>query len=451
MISQTLTIARNTFIEAVRQPIYFILIALSGVLTLLTTWTAAYSMDYSSSAEVSADNKLMLDINLATVFVAGMLLAAFLATAVLSKEIERKTVLTVVSKPVARPTVVIGKYIGVSAAIVIAVTTMLLFVQLAVRHQVMSTTADDLDGPVLTFGLLAVGIALAVGVWCNFFYGWSFTQTSTLVLFPLLIAAYIGVLLVSKKWTLQPIGADFKPQVALASVCLLLSQLVLASIAVAVSARLGQVMTLVILCGAFLLGLMSNYLIGRHAVVNEFFAQVDTATPELQGMAGLQQPGDRYNLTLKLEPRIRVRPGDTVFYGASPGGFGLMVMNQQRFDGDITSPSAISDRSKPPALVVLSQNQRDLSIIRTGAAGPLVVRPPIQGDYLFLRPTTYNWVAVAAWTVIPNIQFFWLVDAVSQNQPIPLMHVGLVALYAAMQVGVFLCLGIILFQKREVG
>ena len=87
MISQTLTIARNTFIEAVRQPIYFILIALSGVLTLLTTWTAAYSMDYSSSAEVSADNKLMLDINLATVFVAGMLLAAFLATAVLSKEI----------------------------------------------------------------------------------------------------------------------------------------------------------------------------------------------------------------------------------------------------------------------------------------------------------------------------------------------------------------------------
>ena len=451
MISQTLTIARNTFIEAVRQPIYFILIALSGVLTLLTTWTAAYSMDYSSSAEVSADNKLMLDINLATVFVAGMLLAAFLATAVLSKEIERKTVLTVVSKPVARPTVVIGKYIGVSAAIVIAVTTMLLFVQLAVRHQVMSTTADDLDGPVLTFGLLAVGIALAVGVWCNFFYGWSFTQTSTLVLFPLLIAAYIGVLLVSKKWTLQPIGADFKPQVALASVCLLLSQLVLASIAVAVSARLGQVMTLVILCGAFLLGLMSNYLIGRHAVVNEFFAQVDTATPELQGMTGLQQPGDRYNLTLKLEPRIRVRPGDTVFYGASPGGFGLMVMNQQRFDGDITSPSAISDRSKPPALVVLSQNQRDLSIIRTGAAGPLVVRPPIQGDYLFLRPTTYNWVAVAAWTVIPNIQFFWLVDAVSQNQPIPLMHVGLVALYAAMQVGVFLCLGIILFQKREVG
>lgn len=451
MISQTLTIARNTFIEAVRQPIYFILIALSGVLTLLTTWTAAYSMDYSSSAEVSADNKLMLDINLATVFVAGMLLAAFLATAVLSKEIERKTVLTVVSKPVARPTVVIGKYIGVSAAIVIAVTTMLLFVQLAVRHQVMSTTADDLDGPVLTFGLLAVGIALAVGVWCNFFYGWSFTQTSTLVLFPLLIAAYIGVLLVSKKWTLQPIGADFKPQVALASVCLLLSQLVLASIAVAVSARLGQVMTLVILCGAFLLGLMSNYLIGRHAVVNEFFAQVDTATPELQGMAGLQQPGDRYNLTLKLEPRIRVRPGDTVFYGASPGGFGLMVMNQQRFDGDITSPSAISDRSKPPALVVLSQNQRDMSIIRTGAAGPLVVRPPIQGDYLFLRPTTYNWVAVAAWTVIPNIQFFWLVDAVSQNQPIPLMHVGLVALYAAMQVGVFLCLGIILFQKREVG
>lgn len=451
MISQTLTIARNTFIEAVRQPVYFILIAISGLFTMLTTWTAAYSMDYSSSAEVSADNKLMLDVNLATVFVAGMLLAAFLATAVLSKEIERKTVLTVVSKPVARPTVVIGKYIGVSAAIVIAVTIMLLFVQMAVRHQVMSTTADDLDGPVLTFAFLAVGIALAVGIWCNFFYGWSFTQTSTLVLFPLLIAAYLGVLLVNKKWELQPLASDFKPQIAIASICIVLSQLVLSSIAVAVSARLGQVMTLVILCGAFLLGLMSNYLLGRHAVINDFVAQVDTATPDMQGMTGLNEAGDKYHLTLKLEPRVRIKPGASIYYGSSPGGFGLMVLAQQPFEGDVNDMSAVSNRAKPPGLVVFSQNVRDMTIIRTGGSGPLIVRPPTQGDYLFLKPTTYNWLAVAAWAVIPNVQAFWLVDAVSQNQPIPPFHVALVALYAAMQVGVFLCLGVILFQKREVG
>src|ERR1041384_3824605 len=99
MFSQTLTIARNTFLESVRQPIYFILTSICGLAILLTVWTAAFSMDYSSSA-------------------------------VVSKEIDRKTVLTVVSKPVSRPTVVFGKYLGVTGAILIATLTMLLFVQM---------------------------------------------------------------------------------------------------------------------------------------------------------------------------------------------------------------------------------------------------------------------------------------------------------------------------------
>src|SRR5262249_16331334 len=134
MFSQILTIGRNTFLESVRQPIYFILIALSGVCQIFTTWTASYSMGLTESAEVSGDAKMQLDLSMATVFVMGMLLAAFLATAVISKEIERKTVLTVVSKPVSRTVVVLGKYLGVAGAIVIAVLTMLLFLQMGVRH-----------------------------------------------------------------------------------------------------------------------------------------------------------------------------------------------------------------------------------------------------------------------------------------------------------------------------
>lgn len=451
MIFQTLTIARNTFVEAVRQPIYFILMAIAGMFILLTTWTAAYSMDYSSSAEVSADNKLALDVNLATVFVVGMLLAAFLATAVLSKEIERKTVLTVVSKPVARPTVVFGKYLGVSGAILIAVVTMLMFVFMAVRHQVLSTTADDLDGPVILFTLLATGISLGVGVWCNFFYGWSFTQTTTMLFFPLMVAAYIGVLLISKKWEVQPLSADFKPQIALASICLLLSQLVLTSIAVAASARLGQVMTLVVLFGVFLLGLTSNYFIGRHTVENTAVGQVQTAQPDLIGMTEMQEPGDKYNLLLKIEPRVLMKPGDSIYYADNPAGIAMMVLSHPKFTGDVNLPSAIGDRSKPGAVVVLTQSKRNLTIVRTGADGALVVRPPKEEDYIFLKPTVYHWGPIAAWTIVPNIQSFWLADAVSQNQKIPVRHVAMVAMYAFTLVGVFLSLGVILFQKREVG
>jgi hypothetical protein len=52
---------------------------------------------------------------------------------------------------------------------------------------------------------------------------------------------------------------------------------------------------------------------------------------------------------------------------------------------------------------------------------------------------------------IPNMQMFWLSDAVMQNQKIPASHMLLLTGYAACLIGVFLSLAVVLFQKREVG
>ena len=98
------TIARNGFLESIRQPIY-IVVLLGGILAMvLNVNLAAFSL--------GQDDKLLVDLGLSTLFITGLLLAAFTATSVLSKEIENKTVLTVVSKPVARPTLIVGKYLG---------------------------------------------------------------------------------------------------------------------------------------------------------------------------------------------------------------------------------------------------------------------------------------------------------------------------------------------------
>lgn len=451
MFSQALTIAKNTFLESVRQPIYFVLTAICAVAILLTTMTAAYSMDYSSSAEVSSDDRVLLDIGLATVFVCGVLLAAFLATAVISKEIERKTVLTVVSKPVARPTLILGKYFGVASAILIAAITMMMFLFLALRHKVMSTAGDDLDAPVIAFGFGAVLLSLGIGVWFNFFYGTSFTQACTLSLFPLIILAYVGVLFIDKKWEIQPIFVDFKPETTKAAICVLLAIMVLTAVATAASSRLGQVMTLVICAGVFMLGLMSNALIGSRAIQNTLVSQVIDAQPESPSMAPFATSGDVYKLRLELEPRVNLPAGSPIYYGINPSGYQMEVRPFSRFDGDVNDPVARSNRAEPPALAVVSQSGRDLTIVRTGGEGALTTRPPAKGDYLFLQPTKYNAPAMAAWTLLPNVQFFWLLDAVSQNQPIPWSHVGKVALYAATLIGALLCLAIVLFQKREVG
>jgi hypothetical protein len=451
---QLLTIARNTFLESVRQPIYFIIIALAGLMQLFTTWTAAFSMGLTESGEVSGDNKLMLDISLATIFVAGMLLAAFLATAVLSREIENKTVLTVVSKPVGRPTVVLGKYLGVATAIVIAVVTMLMFLQMGLRHEVMSTAADDLDGPVILFTLLAVVISLGVAVWGNFFYGWVFTQTATLLLCPLMIVAVLMVMLVSKKWEVQPLATNFKPQIAMASAAVLCAHLVLTAIATALSARLGQVMTIVICCGVFVGGLLSNYFLGRRAINNEFVAQITRAEPESASHEPFVRNGDGYKLTFLLEPKFRIPEDALVFFGPNPSGAGLVNTNRGPDPAEfarLSKEEKRSSRSLPPSVMVVSAEGKNAVIRRIGADGPAVTRPPREGDYLFLQPTRYNAAAFTIWGILPNVQFFWLVDAVSQNQKIPPRHLGLVAMYGLVQIGAFLCLGVILFQKREVG
>jgi hypothetical protein len=53
--------------------------------------------------------------------------------------------------------------------------------------------------------------------------------------------------------------------------------------------------------------------------------------------------------------------------------------------------------------------------------------------------------------VVPNFQFFWPADALTQGHPIPLAHVGSVSLYATCLIAAALSLAIILFQSRDVG
>jgi hypothetical protein len=80
-----------------------------------------------------------------------------------------------------------------------------------------------------------------------------------------------------------------------------------------------------------------------------------------------------------------------------------------------------------------------------------VSRGPERGDYVFNQPTRINRAAMVAWVAIPNMQLFWLLDAVTQNRVIPGGYLLFVGLYAVCQIGAFLSLGVMLFQRRDVG
>ncbi|MFM9996743.1 MAG: ABC transporter permease [Phycisphaerales bacterium] len=451
MLQQLLAIARNALVESIRQPIFFVLVLLAGVFQVFITWSTAFSMGYSTSAEVHGDNKQLLEIGMASVFTFGMLLAAFVATAVMSREIENKTVLTVVSKPVARPALVVGKFLGVAGAILVAVLLMLLFLMLSLRHEVMSTAADDLDGPVIVFGFGAALLAIGVGVVGNYLYGWHFSQASMLTMAPLMLLAYAGVLCLGKKWNLQPPGTDFKPQVATACAALVIALMVLTAVAASVSTRLGQVMTIVVCVGVFLGGLLSNHYFGRRAFRNHHVGLIESAVSPVVSEAAFNTPGATLLVTLQAQSSASVRVGMPFLYGPSPNGFPMTSPSFTPYTGDPKSEQAMMSENTAPALVVTAVEGRVLTVRNIGHEAVRVGQPPRNGDYIFAAPTRISPVALAVWGVVPNMHSFWLPDAVTQNRPVPLFHLGLIGVYGVFQITAWLGLGVVLFQKRDVG
>ena len=244
MFTQLLAIIRNTFVESIRQPIMVVLIGAGALMLVLSTAGAANTLD--------DDNLLFIQIGLSTLLLAGLFMAGFTATGVLSLEIENKTVLTVVSKPVGRPLFIVGKYIGVAAALTLAMWPLVMILLLCVRHGVMQTASHEHDGPVLVFGISALVISLFGSMLANYLYRWPFVSTFVTSLAVLMTGATLLVFVVGKGWNLQDLGHEFEgdqskfPPVLLGVLLLYEALLIYCAVAIVASTRLGQVMTILI-------------------------------------------------------------------------------------------------------------------------------------------------------------------------------------------------------------
>jgi len=268
MLQQLWAVARNTFLETIRQPVFVVLLIGGLLLLALNPAICAFSM------ETEGEAKMLVDLGLSTMLVAGLLLAAFSAAGVFSREIENQTVLTVISKPVGRPAFVLGKYLGVSSGIAVACAAWSFALLLTVRHGVLVTADQELDAPVVLYGSGAFFAGIGLAAWGNYFYRWVFPSALTALLVPLLGLAYLLALFTGKHWELQPPGADFKPQLWIAMLLVLLALCLISAVAIAASIRLRQVPTLLICVGVFLTGLSSDYVFGQAARNGSMAAEI---------------------------------------------------------------------------------------------------------------------------------------------------------------------------------
>lgn len=197
-----------------------------------------------------------------------------------------------------------------------------------------------------------------------------------------------------------------------------------------------------------MLGLLSNHLLGRHAFNNEHLGIVRTVTIE-DGVT-LAKAGDRATISLKAQPRTNIEPGMSIYFASDPSGVGMEVPTHERFTGDPTSTEDVRLGNFPPALVIRELGA-DNAITLVNVSGIPVRRPPAENDYVFTQPTRRYLPAFTAWAVVPNLQVFWLVDAVTQGHKVPGRYLGLIGAYGAAQIAAFLALAVVLFQRRDVG
>jgi hypothetical protein len=257
MFAKLWGITTNSFTETIRQPIYGILVAVAAGMLVLNLGLAGYTLD--------DDNKLLKDLGLSTLLLTGLFLAAFSAAGILSREIENKTVLTVISKPVSRPLFIVGKFAGLSGALAVAFYLCGIVFLLTMRHKVLERASQHPDMPVIIFGCAALALTFLIAAFCNYLYDMQFGSTAIALAVPLMSVALVLVCLISPEWEIQSFGKDFIDGQIIGAVVLVFAMvLVTTAVAVAASTRFGQVSTLAICTAVLLVGLVSDAFFGRY-------------------------------------------------------------------------------------------------------------------------------------------------------------------------------------------
>lgn len=268
------SILRVSFTETVRQPIYGVLLICTMLMMLLNVSLAAFTL--------SDDDKLLLELGLSTLLLSGLFLSAFSATSALSREIENKTVLTVISKPVSRPLFYLGKFFGLIGALALAHYLNTLVFLLAQRHGVLQNTSDPWDMPAIVFGSGGVFLTLLAAVFLNYFHGRDFPLTALSILTPLLTVAVVLTAFFDKRWNVTPFAQEFPGgQVVIATLLVLLFNMILAAVATAASTRFGQLMTLTTCVLFTCLAAVADYAFGQYAGVSNAAAAAYHIVPNL--------------------------------------------------------------------------------------------------------------------------------------------------------------------------
>jgi ABC-type transport system involved in multi-copper enzyme maturation permease subunit len=118
-MAKVLGIALNTFKEAVRNKVLYFLL----IFALLIMGFSGVISDLS----IASPEKLIKDLGLASIDLFGFLIAVFVGVYLVYTELDKKTIYTIVSKPIDRYQFILGKFFGLLITILVNVVIMSIF------------------------------------------------------------------------------------------------------------------------------------------------------------------------------------------------------------------------------------------------------------------------------------------------------------------------------------
>lgn len=150
-MARTWAIAINTFREAVRDKVLYGVLAFASAVLLFTLALAELSLHQQ--------RRVVLDVGLASISFFSVVIAIFLGSSLLYKEIERKTLYVILPKPIRRHEFLLGKYAGI-------VVTAAVFIAIMGAIQLWVTAVQAGAAPALTLAFPVAGIAtLGLAAW----------------------------------------------------------------------------------------------------------------------------------------------------------------------------------------------------------------------------------------------------------------------------------------------
>ncbi len=269
-----ISLSYNTFLEIIRQPFFsLILISTAAIIALSPAFTFFTLMD---------STKLVQDMSLANMLLAGLFLAIFSAGDSLVRELQHHTVLTLLSKPMGRSSFVIGKFLGILASQAVSFYVLTVVSLLVVKFGTQDANYIILETQCMILLVIAFLLTLIIAATMNFLANKVFLSTAVIVAIPMFTLALIGGALLDHNWSFIVFGSDIKWDIALAGALAFCACAILSAVAITLATRCNLTLTALGTILIFFIGLSVSFVTSHVISVSWMSKFMMAVVPDFQ-------------------------------------------------------------------------------------------------------------------------------------------------------------------------